>query len=200
MAPTQPSPATWTIRFRLHKTTVLLPIDPLQPISSIKSDLWSALQQTSPDGTLSDSTPLPDSSDDILLARPIDINDAAAGWKALTVPGGNDGGGGGAAKKGKGKAGEGLDAESLKSLGIKDNALLAFTFASSTQFRSQPAKNSRVGTDGGGSLDDDTDGMEGLEDEDGETKEEWDVVMPGWEDQYGVVNVGDAGALKEFDG
>jgi len=36
--------------------------------------------------------------------------------------------------------------------------------------------------------------------EDEEDDEEWDVVIPSYEDAYGVENEGDVGGLKEFNG
>lgn len=202
MAPSQLTSSTWTIRFRHHRTTVLLPIDQSQSIASVKSDLFAALQQTTPTGRLSDATPLPDSPDDILLAKPNDINDAEAGWTRLRAEkGGKETPV--ARSKGKGKAGaaaDGLEGETLKSLGIKDNALLAFKFVSSSKEEAKKAKSKSVF---GGSADDDADELAGMdvdgEEDDGATAEQWDVVMPSWEDQYGVTNAGDAGALKEFD-
>lgn len=201
MAPTQPISTMWTIRFRHGKTTVLLHVDPLQNIASIKAELWAVLTQTESTDSQTNAPSIPDSPDEILLARPLDINDATQGWKGLTVPETSNGTAtkakASAKGKGKGREGaavEGIDAESLKSLGIRDNALLAFKFVSST---SQSSHDEVPATDINA---DDED--EDMNDTDGEgaRKESWDVIMPAWEDQYGVTNTGDAGALKEFEG
>lgn len=194
MTTAEPSPATWTVRFRYHRTTVLLHIDPLQSVASIKADLLSALRQTSPEGKLEGSIDLPESTEDIQLARPLDINDPSAGWRGLQVPDGNSAAGKGRIPKSKGKAKEGsdpvgLDAECLKSLGVKDNALLAFSF---TTLRANGARKQPED----GTNDEGDDMAEDSEDE----HESWDVVMPTWEDQYGVVNQGDSGAIKDFEG
>lgn len=197
MAPTVPSPSTWTIRFKHHKTTVLLHIEASQTISSIKEELLNVLKQTCPDGT-SEGTLLPESGEEIQLARPLDINDVSAGWRRLAA---GDSVGKGKMSKGKGKekagseiTAKGVDAESLKSLGFKDNAVLAFRFAS--EIEAEELSGRKTQTDVLGDEDDEM----GLEEDEGDIKENWDVVIPTWEDQYGEETKGDVGAIPTFNG
>lgn len=82
MASTKPSPRTWTLRFKSSKTTILLHVDPLQKLNSIKADLLKALNQTNPSGTLN-SIPIPTDPGSIRLAKPLDINDLSLGWQPL---------------------------------------------------------------------------------------------------------------------
>jgi hypothetical protein len=70
--------------------------------------------------------------------------------------------------KGKAKAKPNSSEFTLKSVGIRDNLALAFRWR-------------------------DKESMDfGLEDE------EWDVIIPTFEDIYGVENVGDVGELRDF--
>ncbi|KAL2350818.1 hypothetical protein BJ546DRAFT_890890 [Cryomyces antarcticus] len=184
---TNPTPLTWTIRLKQRTRTVLLHADPLQRIDTIKAELLRALKQTSKDGMLY-GLAIPEDASDVLLARPNDILDPQSGWTSLDEDEGTKNG------KGKGKAKatapstaagnkrkRGTTAgalDCLQGLGLKDNAVLAFKF--------RQAREDRGG-------DNDDEGL-GLEDE------EWDVVIPSFEDQYGVENLGDVGAQGEFQG
>lgn len=85
--------------------------------------------------------------------------------------------------KGKGKrksiAGEGMGAKDcLKGAGLRDGAVLAFKW---------------------GRKDEEDEGDEDVEIGLGE-KENWDVIIPAYEDAYGVENTGDVGGRKEFVG
>lgn len=196
---TRPSPSTWTVRFKRHKTTVLLHADSQETIASIKQELLNALRETSSDG-ITEGTPLPDRPEEIYLARPRDINDHSAGWKRVAdCQGAGRGRGRAVPSKGKGKEKEGssrppkgVDAESLKTLGFKDNAVLAFKFASEVESEGDAKKRKAD------AMEEDELTFEG-EDED-DIQEHWDVMIPKWEDQYGVENEGDVGAMKEFKG
>ncbi|PWO21809.1 hypothetical protein A1F96_09401, partial [Pyrenophora tritici-repentis] len=77
-----PSPLTWTLRLKSHKTTVLLHVDPLTTFESIKSSLYDALQETGFKNPETDeSIPLPASASDIQLGRPVNFNDANEGFQ-----------------------------------------------------------------------------------------------------------------------
>jgi hypothetical protein len=173
-----PSPLTWTLRFKNHKTTVLLHADALTPVSAIKAELLSALRESNPSGL--NGKPLPTSPSQIQLAKPVDPLDLTQGWESLesssaledpfnTEEGGN----------GKGKQKRKLDTDSVKAVGIKDNAVIAFKWS------------------GSGDSSEEEEGDEDM----GEEKEEyWDVVLPSFTDDYGVENEGDAGVIREFKG
>lgn len=122
---TTPTPLTWTMRLKNHKTTVILHVDSLQSLSTLKKELLAVLNEISPSGL--NGHALPSSTSDMLLAKPIDPLDMSFGWDALERsnqlddPFNIDED----APKGKGKQ---LESENLKAYGIKDNAVLAFKF------------------------------------------------------------------------
>ena len=175
-----PSPQTWTLRLKSHRTTVLLHIDPLHTFTAIKSQLYTALQETGFQATEhGPSIELPASPSDIQLGRPVDPLDPSQGfvlgeWETiddedLELSESGDGG------KGKGKApakaskksvGTGNVKDCPKGAGLKDGVVLAFRWKG----------------DG--------------------TKEEasWGVQIASFEDAYGVQNEGDVGGRTEFEG
>lgn len=133
----EPSPKSWTIRFKHRKLTVFVHADPLHTLSTLKNELFKAIRETRPDGKLCDK-PIPTSPELIYFAKPIDPEDWKQGWTRLEDPGlealGIDGDLDGAAStksagrsrwKGKGKVSD-VTAESIKSLGLRDNSVLAF--------------------------------------------------------------------------
>jgi hypothetical protein len=186
---TTPTPTTWTLRLKSHRTTVLLHIDPLTPFTTIKKTLHTALTETglSPfEGGPEIS--LPSSPEEIQLGRPRDPLDASQGfvlgeWESAQsddevdiedVAEESKGKGKGkgkaaassAAAKGKGRKSEGAG-DCPKGAGLKDGAVLAFRW-------------------------------EG----DGTAPEEssWGVQLAIYEDAYGVQNEGDVGGRAEFEG
>lgn len=180
-----PNSRTWTLRLKHHKTTILLHVDPIQKLSSLRADLLLALQQTNPSGELN-SHPIPHNADDIILAKPIDINDLSQGWERLEqktsfaedADGGSTGKGKGkaavTATPGKGKAaavtaganGKLLDCP--QGAGLRDGGIVAFRF-SSEEVRQD------------GTEEDDFAMLE--QDQRGEA-EKWDVVVPTIEETY----------------
>lgn len=195
-----PSPLTWTLRFKSHKTTLLIHTDPLNTFSAIKSYLYNALQETGIKDSSGDALSLPDSAEEIQLGRPVDIHDASQGFRLgdweLSVDGEEEEENGdadevaGKAKgKGKAKAGSASGSSSAKKMngstksgdtakncpkgaGLKDGAVLAFRW------------------DGDGVWD-------GVESAEGKM---WGVKLASFEDAYGVENEGDVGGGREFEG
>jgi hypothetical protein len=172
------SPETWTLRFKAHKTTVILHVNPLHTFSTIKSHLYNALEETTlKHPETGESIPLPPSPSDIQLGRPVNINDAHEGfqlgeWEYTGDDEEEEEGG-----KGKGKAkadGKGLK-DCPKGAGLKDGAVLAFRWA------------------GDGSWD-------GEEEDEIKEGDMWGVQLATFEDAYGVANEGDVGGGKEYDG
>ncbi|KAK5130565.1 hypothetical protein LTR08_001945 [Meristemomyces frigidus] len=166
---------TWTLRCKHHRTTLLLHVDPLQPLSSVRAELLKALQQTHPSGTLNGAV-IPDHEADILLARQLTHDDLSLSWEALDQD--NElGNADEQSAKGKGKVG-GRAAKSNKltdcpqGAGLRDGGVVAF------KFRSRAAR-----------VMEDSDGEE-QESLDGETlvgapvAERWDVVVPTMEETY----------------
>ncbi|KAH7030232.1 hypothetical protein B0J12DRAFT_745260 [Macrophomina phaseolina] len=160
-----PSSTTWTLRFKHHKTTILLHADALQTLTSIRAELLHVLRETAPEGIAGKA--LPDSPEEIQLAKLRDTSDPEKGWKLLTQATAEGGGG---KSKGKGKSG-GAGDESLKAVGVKDNAVLAFRW--------------------GGAVDNGLDGADMAIDIEGEDEEDekgadggWDVVWPRYDDTY----------------
>jgi hypothetical protein len=170
----QPTPSTWTLRLKSHRTTVLLHIDPLSTFATIKATLYAALSDTGLQATEhGPSIDLPDSASDIQLGRPLDPLDPGAGfalgeWEAQPddddVAIEDEDKGKGKGKAAQGKTGSGRDCP--KGAGLKDGAVLAFRW-------------------------------EGMEGTDGD---EWGVQIASFEDAYGVTNEGDVGGRAEFEG
>jgi hypothetical protein len=79
------SPSGWTLRFKNHKTTTLLHVDPLQLWSSVKADLLHALKETHPDGRLASGTEIPSDPEDIILAKAKDFHDLTIGWERISA-------------------------------------------------------------------------------------------------------------------
>lgn len=123
-----PNPQTWTLRFKNHRTTVFLHVDPLQTISSVKSELLSALQQTDPDGI--NGKPLPSSLQQIILGKPIDFNDITKGWQRIEEASNGDDEGG--QKKGKGRSSKG-GVDSVRGVGLRDGIPVAFKWDCSSE-------------------------------------------------------------------
>lgn len=180
---TAPNPQTWTLRLKSRKTTVLLHIDPLSTFDSIKAQLYTALRDTGlKDPETGASIPLPHSSSDIQLGRPIDTHDAQQGfqlgeWERPAEESEEDGG------KGKGKAKAKAKTSGVedcpKGAGLRDGAVLAFRWA------------------GDGIWDG---GEEVVERDIGEGADMWGVKLASFEDAYGVSNEGDVGGRGEFEG
>ena len=167
MPSTQLFPTTWTLRLKHARTTILLQADSHLPLSTLRSDLLTALHQTRPDGTLNSQT-IPSSEKDVLLTKPIDADDLTVGWERLDEDddlGIEDEG------KGKGKAGakKASTGPSVKDVGLKDGAVLAFKFRGEED-------GVLIRKDGEEEMLD-----EGL----GGGDENWDVVVPSLEETYG---------------
>lgn len=152
MVLTTPSSLTWTLRLKHHKTTVLLHVEPLQTLSAVKAELLSALRETDPEGI--NGIPLPSSSDSIVLGKPHDFNDISQGWQRIEESSHEDGDED-IQKKGKGKQSRDGGDSSVKGVGLKDGAALAFKWVDADQ-------------------DDHIVGEE----------EDWDVVVPSYDDVY----------------
>jgi hypothetical protein len=184
-----PSPQTWTLRLKSHKTTVLLHVEPLHTFSTIKAYLYDALQETElKDPETGELIPLPPSPSDIQLGRPVDINDAHQGFQLgeWEYTGGDEEEEEGSGKgKGKAKAGGKANGASVndcpKGAGLRDGAVLAFRWAG----------------DGSWDGDDDDEMAEGRAGKEGDM---WGVTFATFEDAYGVENETDVGGGKEYEG
>lgn len=184
-----PPPRVWCLRFKLNRSTVMLHIDALQTLSSVRTELLLALKATNPDGIfkgkLRDDTPisypLPSNADDIALAKPIDINDLNAGWESigddlddLNFDDADLGGKG----KGKAKAASAKTAskgvnDCPQGAGLRDGGVVAFRFRSAEE----KARRQRLVE---GSLDVDEIAKDGMGDD-----VAWDVIVPTMEETYG---------------
>ena len=111
----------WTLRFKQHKTTILLLVQQSQSFDAIKRDLLDAIKATNIkdiNGNASPSDP-----EAIELGVPRDKNDVGKGWVPLKIPEAEE-----ADVKGKGvKKGSVLNGSPLGA-GLKDGAVLAFRF------------------------------------------------------------------------
>ncbi len=174
MAPTAGSPVTWTLRLKHHKSTILLHVDPLQSFQSVKTELIRALQHTHPDGRLQGTIDIPSDVIDVLLAKPNDIYDHSKGWTLIQTSDDaeqQDEGLKERAQK-KSKTRPGFPDSCPKAAGLKEGSVLAFKFRN------------------------DNDEDEGL----GLDEEDWDVIVPTYEDSTGVTNQGDVGGHQNFTG
>jgi len=193
-----PPPRTWCLRFKLNRTTILLHVDAQQPFASIRAELLAALRATNPSGvlkgTLRDGTPveypLPESAEDIALAKPKDINDLNAGWE--TIGDANEDllfddelGFVSAKGRGKGKEAAGGAAKQKQSAaksvndcpqgaGLRDGGAVAVRFRRADE----KARRQRLID---GDLDVDEIAKEGM----GIDDAPWDVVVPTMEETYG---------------
>ena len=116
----------WTLRFKQHKTTILLFVQQSQPFDSIKRDLLDAIKATGIQDI--NGNTLPSDPEDIEFGVLRDKNDHSKGWVALKIPEAEDGD-----TKGKGvKKGSVLNENPLGA-GLKDGAMLAFRFAKAAE-------------------------------------------------------------------
>lgn len=170
----KPTPRTWTIRFKIHRTTVVLYADPAQKLSTLKSELLKALKGTHPTGEIEgEGRPhfIPESIDEIVLGTPVDLNDLTVGWEIVDTDQDDLKSNG----KGKGKAAakksNSTSMDTPQSAGLSDGGVVA------VRFRNSKESNGF----GGGELEDvDVDELMqkgGITDENDQT--EWDVVVPG---------------------
>lgn len=185
-----PTPQSWTLRFKSHKSTIVLHVDPLHTFSTIKSFLFDALTETGlRDPDTGEPLPLPSSPSDIQLGRPANINVPTEGfqlgeWEYASATDDEDE----APKaKGKGKAKAGPKSNGTakasaanvkdcpKGAGLKDGGVLAFRWRG----------------DGVWSGDEEEEVQEG---------DMWGVVLASYEDVYGVMNEMDVGGGQEFEG
>ncbi|KAL8941924.1 MAG: hypothetical protein Q9216_001952 [Gyalolechia sp. 2 TL-2023] len=118
MASETPNPQHWTLRFKQHKTTVLLFVSPHQSLASVKGDLLHAIKTAR--FTEINGIPLPSSPEDVILGVPLDGNDPSRGWINLEIPELEQDGG----KKGS-KSTSVLNATPIGA-GLKDGMVLAF--------------------------------------------------------------------------
>ncbi|MCJ1428079.1 hypothetical protein MMC29_005987 [Sticta canariensis] len=147
-----PTPQHWTLRFKQHKTTILLFVSQNQSFGSIKSELLEAIKATGIRDI--NGYALPANADGIILGIPVDKNDPGKGWVGLEIPeidGDED-----AECKSKGvRKGSVLNASPLGA-GLKDGAMIAFKFRE-----------------------------EGAEDTDNPDRDDWEVIIPSYDDEYG---------------
>jgi hypothetical protein len=159
MPPIQPS-KLWTLRLKNGTRTVMLFADPAQSLSSLKAALLEALEQAPATDPHAPTQPLPASSSDIEIGKPLDSFDLTQGWELVGEDADADELETETKPNGKGKARSNGTDVSLRSLGIKENYALAYRFKSR------------------GSDDDET-----LGEDPG-----WDVEIPAYDDVYGAEN------------
>jgi hypothetical protein len=160
----------WTLRLKRGTRTVLLFVDPAQSLASLKQSLLDALNNAPKD--LPETTPAPDSIDQIEIGIPVDLFDFSQGFQAIeedqdiSLDGEDD-----VKQKGKSRASKG-SASSIQSLGVKKNYVLAYRFKEDNE-----EQDETMGEDQG-----------------------WDVEIPVFQDLYGIEVAGDLGANLEFRG
>ncbi|KAL8675193.1 MAG: hypothetical protein Q9168_000446 [Polycauliona sp. 1 TL-2023] len=145
------SPKQLTLRFKCHKTTIILLVAPHDSLTSIKSKLLDALKVANI--TEIQGRPLPKDLDHVLLGVPIDLNNPGEGWTNLEIPEKDD--------TEEPKRSSVLNASPMGA-GVKDGSVLAFKFRGDAS---------------------DVDNMEMGDNE-------WDVVLPTFDDEEGSQNQG----------
>lgn len=108
----------WTLRFKKHKTTTILLVQPTQPFESIKEELLSSI--TASGKVDINGIKLPSDPNDIILGVPVDKNDISQGWVQLEMQPGK-----GEERSGKSNT---IFNESPMGAGLKDGSMLAFKF------------------------------------------------------------------------
>lgn len=131
-ATTDPSPLSWTLRFKSGRQTILLFVDPLESFKNIKTSLLTVLHERYSDGlpdpSSSQSAGLVDSArriaipqikdtEDLELGLPNEEADFEKGWKILDNEGGQP------------------VLDSPKLLGLKDGSVIAFRFRGQDDFK-----------------------------------------------------------------
>lgn len=147
-----PNSQHWTLRFKQHKTTILLFVSPNQSFGSIKSELLEAIKATGIRDL--NGYALPANADGIIFGIPVDKNDPGKGWVGLNIPeiDGDEDAGDNSKSVRKGSV---LN-ESPLGAGLKDGAMIAFKFRE-----------------------------EGGEDADNPDRDNWEVIIPSYDDEYG---------------
>jgi len=112
----------WTLRFKHHKNTTLLHVDPLQSMASVKEELLRALKDTHPNGRLSSGLVIPDNTTDLVLGKAKDIHDLTnGGWELVYT---NDASLNEANKK------KVSPDDCPRGVGLKDGSVVAYKFKS----------------------------------------------------------------------
>nr|POE92365.1 hypothetical protein CFP56_70436 [Quercus suber] len=162
------SPRTWTLRFKHHRSTIILHVDPLQKFPLVRAELLKAIQQTNVGGQLN-GVDVPSDCDAILLAKLKDNNNLRSGWEQLEkndedLFADDDMKGKGKAKAPAKSSNKSAVRDCPQGAGLRDGSMVAFKFKSEAQ------------AEGNGILDDEPFLSE---------PETWDVVIPSMEETYG---------------
>ena len=170
----EPKPIHWTLKFKSHKLTLFLTLDPTTPFSQIKSHLLHALHSTASLSELPSGEPLPTSPEEIEFAVPLDEKgDLSLGWREIEDLSGRleNGDGGDGESTGDNDFEDVPTARGKRKRGQKPNGTAA---GGSTAAAGLVAKESPLGA--------------GLKDWGTiafriRGVEEWDVVVPSYEDE-----------------
>ena len=155
MAPTAASPTTFTLRFKNQKSTTIIHADPLQSFESLKVELIRALSETHPDGKINGEA-IPSNASSILFARPNDIHKLDKGFTSVTDKAGDiiTGNEPTGRQRKPGDSDIKIKNACPKAAGLKDGAIIAYKFMAEDDAEYDPILDNN-----------------------------WDVVMPSYEDQ-----------------
>ncbi|MCJ1480644.1 hypothetical protein MMC06_000799 [Schaereria dolodes] len=123
MSSRDPNPLLWTLRFKQHKTTILLFVEQAQSFISIKQELLEAIRKSG--RTEVNGRSLPADPEDVIFGLPKEKNDYRE-WVGIDIPNVEIEDDMGSKKKVGGKKSV-LNASPLGA-GLKDGAILAFKF------------------------------------------------------------------------
>lgn len=163
------APPTWTIRLKYHKTTVIVDAKPVESLEAVRSELLRALRETHKTNeieTAAGPINIPTDASEIQIAKPNDIHDHSKGWARLRIDEEEEEWDMpdelGDMKNGNKRKRANEVVRTLKEAGLKDGAILAFRFKTK-----EPQIDEGLGLD--------------------EAEEQWDVVIPSYDDSAGVV-------------
>jgi hypothetical protein len=215
----RPLPAkAWTLRLKRGRRTVLLFADPSAPLLHVKQSLLAALRAvpTRGDDDGEDDggaapEPLPASTADVELARPVDVFDVTAGFEMVGAPS-PAAGGDSTAESGEGEAnsdheeenedrGEEVkrDEQEEGGAGRAARAAARGRRASAGQATEDDKSLTSLGIKENAVLVYRFRGGEAEKERRGKDPG-WSIEVPSFEDPYGVENEGDLGVKPEFRG
>ncbi|EED16570.1 conserved hypothetical protein [Talaromyces stipitatus ATCC 10500] len=125
-----PDPLSWTLRFKKHKTTVMLMLPAQASIQSTKEKLHSALRSRGLSQINGD--PIPDDASQIEFGTPIDRNDLEKGWVRID-PKVDENGDSETKKPSAGRPKKGALTDSLQAANIRDGQAIAFRFRKASE-------------------------------------------------------------------
>ncbi|QIW98572.1 hypothetical protein AMS68_004090 [Peltaster fructicola] len=162
MSTIKAGPKTWVLRCKIHRTTAILYVETTTTLTTVKDELRKALLETHSTGTIetiSGATPIPSSTEGIILGKLVDPTSARRGWERIgdevdDIDWAFTEKGKGKAAAGKGRTQNDNSKVTVQSVGLVDGSLVGVMFRSSADNKETPIDPSVA------------------------KKDVWDIVMP----------------------